>query len=100
VVQPRPETAGGCDRRDAQARDARRRRAERAAQDAWARSWSTRVTRRGPDREAVDPLAEMSAREALNDDCLRTWAAWAQAAWEVGETRRGPAGAGMQGCCS
>ena len=50
------------------------------AQEAWARSWSTRVTRRRPDREAVDPLAEMSAREAFNDDCMRAWTAWAETA--------------------
>jgi hypothetical protein len=54
------------------------------AQDAWARSWSTRVTGRRPDREAdreaADPLVEMAAREALNDDCLRAWAAWAETA--------------------
>jgi hypothetical protein len=54
------------------------------AQDAWARSWSTRVTGRRPDREAdreaADPLVEMAAREALSDDCLRAWAAWAETA--------------------
>ena len=43
------------------------------AQEAWARSWFTPVSRRGADREAVDPLAEMSARQALNDDGLRAW---------------------------
>ena len=50
------------------------------AQDAWARSWSTRVAGRRPDREADDPLAEAAAREALNDDCLRAWGAWAETA--------------------
>ena len=50
------------------------------AQDAWARSWSTRVNGRPPDREAADPLAAMAAREALTDECLRAWAAWAETA--------------------
>jgi hypothetical protein len=50
------------------------------AQDAWARSWSTRGTGRGPDRETFDPLAEVPAREALNDDCLRAWSTWAETA--------------------
>jgi hypothetical protein len=50
------------------------------AQDAWARSWSARVTGQGPDWEAAEPLAAMSARVALNDECLRAWAAWAETA--------------------
>ena len=47
------------------------------AQDAWARYWSTHVIRLGHEQESVDPRAAMSAREALTDDCLQAWAAWA-----------------------
>ena len=54
--------------------------ASEPAQDAWARSWSTRVNGRRPDREAADPLAAMAARKALTDECLRAWAAWAETA--------------------
>jgi hypothetical protein len=48
------------------------------AQDAWARYWSTHVTRLGRDPESADPRAIMSAREALRDDCLLAWAAWTE----------------------
>jgi hypothetical protein len=50
------------------------------AQDAWARYWSAHVTRLGRQREPIDPLAIMSARKALTDDCHRAWAAWAATA--------------------
>lgn len=48
------------------------------AQDAWARYWSTHMTRLGRQPESIDPRAAMSAREALTDDCLRAWAAWTE----------------------
>jgi hypothetical protein len=50
------------------------------AQDAWARYWSLHVTPLGRQREPIDPLALMSARQALTDGCLRAWAAWAETA--------------------
>ena len=50
------------------------------AQDAWARYWSTHVTRLGREPEPVDPRAAMAARERLTDDCLQAWAAWATTA--------------------
>ena len=50
------------------------------AQDAWARYWSTHMTRLGREPESVDPRAAMSARETLTDDCLQAWAAWAATA--------------------
>ncbi|HEX4287636.1 MAG TPA: hypothetical protein VH021_01875 [Trebonia sp.] len=50
------------------------------AQDAWARYWSQHVTPLGRQREPIDPLALMSARETLTADCLRAWAAWAETA--------------------
>jgi hypothetical protein len=46
------------------------------AQDAWARYWSTHMTRLGREPESVDPRAAMAAREGLTDDCLQAWAAW------------------------
>ncbi len=46
------------------------------AQDAWARYWSTHVTRLGRRPESIDPRAAVSARETLADDCLQAWAAW------------------------
>jgi hypothetical protein len=48
------------------------------AQDAWARYWSTHVTRLGRERGSFDPRAAMSARETLTDDCLQAWAAWTE----------------------
>jgi hypothetical protein len=48
------------------------------AQDAWARYWSTRMTRLGREPESVDPRAAMAAREGLTDDCLQAWAAWTE----------------------
>ena len=50
------------------------------AQDAWARYWSTHMTRLGREPESVDPRAAMAAREGLTDDCLQAWAAWAATA--------------------
>ena len=46
------------------------------AQDAWARYWSTHVTRLGREPGSVDPRAAMAARERLTNDCLQAWAAW------------------------
>jgi len=48
------------------------------AQDAWARHWSTPMTRLGREPQSVDPRAAMAAREALTDDCLQAWAAWTE----------------------
>ena len=50
------------------------------AQDAWARHWSTHMTRLGREPESVDPRAAMAARKTLTDDCLQAWAAWAATA--------------------
>ena len=46
------------------------------AQDAWARYWSTHVTRLGRKPESFDPRAAMAAREGLTNNCLQAWAAW------------------------
>ena len=48
------------------------------AQDAWARYWSTHMSRLGRRPEPVDPRAAVSARETLVHDCLQAWAAWTE----------------------
>jgi len=48
------------------------------AQDAWARCWSTRMTRLGREPESADPRVAGPARLTLADDCLQAWAAWTE----------------------
>jgi hypothetical protein len=69
-------------------------------QDAWARSWSTRVTRRGrTGRRSIRWPRCPPARHSTTTAC---WPGPTGPTPPEGraETRRGPAAAGMRGCCS
>lgn len=52
-----------------------------AAQDAYARSWSARQARQAwmrDDAHPTDVREWMRNRKAMDDDCLRAWAAWTE----------------------
>jgi hypothetical protein len=50
------------------------------AQEAWARHWSSHVTRRPRDLGPGDLRAEMADRAERTASCLRVWKAWAETA--------------------